>query len=122
MSDETSDQRTIFARIIDREIPAEIVHETERALAFRDINGQAPTHVLVIPKKPIPTVNDIREEDGELIGHLFTVAGEVAVKEGIADDGYRLVVNCNAHGGQTVYHLHMHLIGGKHLGWPPFPG
>jgi len=110
---------TIFGKIIDREIPADIVFENERILAFRDINPQAPVHVLVIPKKAIPTSNDIRPEDHELIGELFTVAASVAAEEGIAESGYRTVFNCNADGGQEVYHLHLHLLGGRAMQWPP---
>lgn len=111
---------TIFDRIIAGEIPADIVYEDERAMAFRDINPVAASHVLVIPKRRIATVNDITPEDEADLGHLFVVAREVAVAEGIAEDGYRLVVNCNEHGGQSVYHIHMHVIGGRPLGWPPF--
>jgi histidine triad (HIT) family protein len=110
---------TIFAKIIDREIPADIVFENERVLAFRDINPQAPVHVLVIPKKPIPTVNDITTEDRALIGELFTVAAQIAAEEGIAESGYRTVFNCNDDGGQEVFHLHLHLLGGRSMQWPP---
>lgn len=113
---------TIFSRIINREIPADIVHEDEQCLAFRDINPQAPVHILVIPKKAIPTINDLQPEDEATVGHLYTVAAKIAQEEGIAGDGYRTVMNCNDHGGQTVYHIHLHLIGGKPLGWPPYPG
>ena len=110
---------TIFSKIIKREIPADIIFENERVLAFRDINPQAPVHVLVIPKKAIPTVNDIRPEDQELIGELFTVAAQIAAEEGIAKSGYRTVFNCNEDGGQEVYHLHLHLMGGRAMHWPP---
>lgn len=110
---------TIFSKIIKREIPADIIFENERVLAFRDINPQAPVHVLVIPKKAIPTVNDIRPEDQELIGELFTVAAQIAAEEGIAKSGYRTVFNCNEDGGQEVYHLHLHLMGGRVMHWPP---
>ena len=113
---------TIFSRIINREIPADIVHEDEQCLAFRDINPQAPVHILVIPKKAIPTINDLTAEDEAIVGHLYTVAAKIARDEGIADDGYRTVMNCNDHGGQTVFHIHLHLIGGKPLGWPPYAG
>ncbi|MGM0451158.1 MAG: histidine triad nucleotide-binding protein [Pseudomonadota bacterium] len=112
---------TIFSRIINREIPADIVHEDDQCLAFRDINPQAPVHILVIPKKVIPTVNDLTEDDEQTVGHLYTVAARIAKEEGIAEDGFRTVMNCNEHGGQSVYHIHLHLIGGKALGWPPFP-
>ena len=108
-----------FCKIINREIPANIVHNTENVLAFDDINPKAPTHVLVIPKKHIATANDIEPEDQLIIGELFTVAKKIAKVRGIAEDGYRLVMNCNKHGGQEVYHIHLHLIGGKQLHWPP---
>ncbi len=110
---------TLFARIIRREIPADIVYEDEEVLAFRDISPQAPVHVLFIPKKPIATLNDLTEEDAALVGRLVLAATRYAKAEGIADDGYRLVVNCNRHGGQSVYHLHLHLLGGRALHWPP---
>ena len=112
---------TIFDRIINREIPADIVHEDDQCLAFRDINPQAPVHILVIPKKTIATINDLDEADEQAVGHLYTVAAKIAKEEGIAEDGYRTVMNCNDHGGQSVYHIHLHLIGGKPLGWPPYP-
>jgi histidine triad (HIT) family protein len=109
-------EETIFSRIIRKEIPAEIVYEDDRATAFRDINPQAPTHILIIPRKVIPTVNDITEADEADVGHLLAVAAKVAEQEGIAADGYRLIVNCNKHGGQEVYHLHVHLMGGRPMG------
>ncbi|MFH1922235.1 MAG: histidine triad nucleotide-binding protein [Planctomycetota bacterium] len=111
-------EKTIFKKIIDREIPAEIVYEDELCLAFRDITPQAPTHVLVIPKKEIPSVDDIAEEDESLIGHLFVVVRKIAAELGLGD-GYRTVVNCGPNAGQEVYHLHVHLLGGRRLGWPP---
>lgn len=107
---------TLFEKIIAGEIPATIVHKDERVTAFRDIRPAAPTHILIVPNKPIPTANDIADGDESLIGHLFTVARDLARREGIADDGYRLIINCNAHGGQEVYHLHLHLLGGRPLG------
>ena len=109
-------EETIFSKIIRKEIPAEIVYEDDRATAFRDINPQAPTHILIIPRKVIPTVNDITEADEADVGHLLAVAAKVAGQEGIATDGYRLIVNCNKHGGQEVYHLHVHLMGGRPMG------
>ena len=112
---------TLFEKIIARKIPAQIVYEDERALAFRDIKPVARVHVLVIPKTPIPRVADVEPVHEALLGHLFVVARKVAEQEGIAERGYRLVVNCGPDGGQTVYHLHGHLIGGEPLGWPPFP-
>jgi histidine triad (HIT) family protein len=111
---------TIFGKIISREIPAKIVYEDESSLAFRDVNPAAPTHILIVPKTEIPTVNDLTEAEEKLAGHLIRVAAEIAKKEGIDESGYRLVINCNSDGGQSVYHLHVHLIGGKPLGWPPF--
>lgn len=110
---------TIFSKIIRREIPADIVFENERVLAFRDINPQAPVHILIIPKKPIATVNDIQADDAPLIGELFVVAAQLAAKEGIAEAGYRTVFNCLDQGGQEVYHLHLHLLGGRQMTWPP---
>ncbi len=107
---------TLFERIIAGEIPAKIVHRDERVTAFRDIRPRAPTHILIVPNKVIPTANDIAEEDEPLIGHLFTVARDLAKQEGIAANGYRLIINCNEHGGQEVYHLHLHLVGGRPLG------
>jgi len=108
---------TIFQKIIDKEIPADIVYEDERALAFRDIQPQAPTHVLIIPRKPIVKVADMEKEDRELLGHLFWVATEVARREELED--YRLVTNNGEGAGQSVFHLHVHLLGGRELGWPP---
>ncbi len=110
---------TIFTKIINREIPAKIVYEDEHCLAFRDINPQAPTHVLLIPKREIATMNDVRPADQMLLGHLLLTAPKIAAQEGIAEDGYRLVVNTNGNAGQTVFHIHMHIIGGRDLGWPP---
>jgi histidine triad (HIT) family protein len=109
-------EETIFSKIIRKEIPAEIVYQDDRATAFRDINPQAPTHILIVPNKVIPTVNDVSEADEADVGHLLTVAAKLAEEEGIADDGYRLIVNCNKHGGQEVYHLHVHLMGGRPMG------
>lgn len=109
-------EETIFSKIIRKEIDATIVYEDGRATAFRDINPQAPTHILIVPNDVIPTVNDVTEGDEATVGHLFTVAAKVARQEGIAEDGYRLIVNCNRHGGQEVYHLHVHLMGGCPMG------
>ncbi len=106
---------TIFSKIISHEIPADIVYEDDQILAFRDINPQAPVHVLIIPKMEIATVNDIQPEQAELIGNMVLTAQKIASQEGIAEDGYRLVINCNRHGCQVVFHMHMHLIGGKQL-------
>tara|TARA_B100002052_G_C15697552_1_gene513559 strand:+ start:358 stop:699 length:342 start_codon:yes stop_codon:yes gene_type:complete len=110
---------TIFTKIINKEIDANIVYEDDDILAFEDINPQAPTHILIIPKKEIQTANDIQEEDTSLIGRLVLVAKDIAKQKGIDKDGYRLIMNCNDDGGQTVFHIHMHLIGGRKLSWPP---
>ena len=107
---------TIFSRIIAREIPADIVYEDELVLAFRDIAPQAPVHILIIPKKEIATVNDVSAEDEQALGRLFKVAARIASDEGIAENGYRLIVNCNEDGGQEVFHIHMHILGGRRLG------
>jgi len=113
-------QETLFTKIINREIPADIVYEDELTLAFKDISPQAPFHVLIIPKKAIATINDIKTEDTELIGQLYLVAAKLAKQEGFADSGYRVVMNCNDDGGQTVYHIHLHMLAGKEMGWPPY--
>lgn len=107
---------TIFGKIIRGEIPADVVYQDEQVLAFRDINPQAPVHLLVIPKqKEIPTLNDATEDDAALLGHMMLTAARLAREEGIDERGYRLVLNCNAEGGQTVYHLHLHLVGGRQM-------
>ena len=111
---------TIFDKIISKDIPAEIIYEDELALAFSDINPQAPIHFLVIPKKPIATLNDIQPEDKALVGHLYWVAAQIAAERGFAEQGYRAVMNCNEYGGQTVYHIHLHVLAGKPMGWPPY--
>ncbi|MEN9837575.1 MAG: purine nucleoside phosphoramidase [Pseudomonadota bacterium] len=107
---------TLFERIVNRELPADIVHQDERVTAFRDIHPRAPVHLLIVPNKAIATANDIADEDEALVGHMFTVARDLAKREGIAENGYRLIINCNSHGGQEVYHLHVHLVGGVPLG------
>ena len=109
---------TIFGRIIRREIPARIEHEDDRCLAFHDVSPQAPVHVLVIPKQPIPSLAAVTAGDAPLMGHLVLIATQLAAKLGL-DAGYRLVVNCGRDGGQSVDHLHVHLLGGRSLGWPP---
>lgn len=110
---------TIFSKIIRREIPATIVYETENVLAFRDIQPVAPTHILVIPKKPLVSVAHASAEDKELLGELVLAAAEVARREGLEDGGYRIVANTGSNGGQTVFHLHLHVIGGRPCHWPP---
>ena len=109
-------EETIFRKIIDKQIPADILYQDDLVTAFRDVSPKAPSHVLIIPNKLIPTTNDVTEADELALGRLFTVAKIIAEQEGIAEQGYRLIVNCNQHGGQEVYHLHMHLVGGKQLG------
>jgi len=107
---------TIFAKIIRGEVPADIVYQDDRVTAFRDINPAAPVHVLIVPSQIIATVNDLSESDEALVGHMVTVAKKIAADEGVAESGYRLIVNCNLDAGQEVPHLHMHLLGGKALG------
>lgn len=110
---------TLFSKIINREIPADIVFENDDVLGFKDINPQAPVHVLFIPKRAIATLNDLQAGDAELVGKLFLAAKEHAMAEGHAEDGYRCVMNCNDHGGQTVFHIHLHLLAGRPMRWPP---
>ncbi|MGA9574402.1 MAG: histidine triad nucleotide-binding protein [Lysobacterales bacterium] len=109
----------LFLKIVSREIPADIVFENDDVLAFRDLNPQAPLHVLIIPKVRIPTINDMQIHDVEIFGKLFLAAREIAAEHGVADDGYRVVMNCNANGGQSVFHIHLHLLGGRVFKWPP---
>ncbi len=110
---------TIFHKIINKEIPAKIVYEDELCLAMRDINPVSPTHVLIIPKKTIPTLKEVQANDKELLGHLLCVASEIAKKENISEDGYRVVINCGANACQSVFQLHLHLLGGRSFSWPP---
>lgn len=114
--EKTMAEETIFSKIIRREINADIVYQDDLVTAFRDINPQAPTHVLIIPNKLIPTINDITKEDEPALGRMITVAAKIAADEGISENGYRLLINCNRDGGQEVYHIHMHLVGGRPLG------
>ena len=111
--------KTLFTKIIDREIPADIVYEDNEIISFKDINPQAPIHLLIVPKKIIPTLNDLADSDFELIGKMFRVAQKLAKENNLSESGFRTVFNCNEDGGQTVYHLHLHLIGGRQLHWPP---
>ncbi len=115
----TNSLDTIFGKIIRREIPATIVYETEKVLAFRDINPVAPVHILVIPKREIPSLAHARVEDASLLGELLLAAAEVARQEGLEEGGYRVVTNIGDEGGQTVFHLHLHVIGGRSMEWPP---
>lgn len=110
---------TIFGKIIRREIPADIVYEDDDVLAFRDLNPQAPVHVLFVPKRAIATLDDARPEDAELLGKVLIAAAAYAREQGLAKNGYRTVINCNEHGGQTVFHLHVHLLAGRRMHWPP---
>lgn len=107
---------TIFSKIVQGEIPADIVYQDDQVTAFKDIRPQAPVHILIIPNQEIPTVNDLSADDEQLVGHMFIVAAKIAKEQGVAQDGYRLMVNCNRHGGQEVFHLHIHLFGGRPLG------
>ena len=107
---------TLFEKIIAGELPANVVYRDPRVIAFLDNRPAAPVHILIVPNKPIPTANDVADEDESLIGHMFVVARDLARQQGIAQSGYRLIINCNADGGQEVYHLHLHLLGGRPLG------
>ncbi len=109
-------EETIFSKIIRQEIPTPLLYQDDLVSAFRDISPQAKSHILIIPNKLIPTVNDVTEDDELTLGRLFTVARKLAKEEGIDENGYRLIMNCNEHGGQEVYHIHMHLVGGEPLG------
>lgn len=112
-------EETIFAKILRGEIPSDEVYSDDDFYAFRDINPQAPTHILIIPRKPIPKISDATEDDQALIGRLVLKATDIARSEGISDDGYRLVINCGDQGGQEVHHLHLHILGGRQMTWPP---
>ena len=114
-----SNSDCLFCKILAGDIPADIVYESDTAIAFRDINPQAPTHVLIIPRKHISTINDITADDQAIVGSLYLAAKEIAAAEGIADAGYRAVMNCNEDACQTVFHIHLHLIGGRAFSWPP---
>ena len=116
MADKNAPEETIFSKIIRQEIPTPLLFQDELVTAFRDISPQANSHILIIPNKLIPTVNDIEQDDELTIGRMFTVAKKLAKAEGIAEEGYRLIMNCNQHGGQEVYHIHLHLVGGQPLG------
>ncbi len=109
----------LFCKLIKKEIPSKVVYEDEEVFAFEDVNPQAPIHILVIPKKHIPTSLDIKEEDNELIGRMYQTANNIAKDKGISEKGFRLVMNCNEEAGQTVFHIHLHLLGGRIMHWPP---
>lgn len=110
--------KTLFQKIADREISADIVYEDDRAVAFRDIDPKAPTHILIVPRKPIPSLDDLTEDDAALVGHLFVVAQQLAAEEELRT-GYRTVFNCGPDAGQSVDHIHLHLLGGRRMSWPP---
>jgi histidine triad (HIT) family protein len=114
-----SEQDCLFCKITDGSIPADIVYENDDVVAFRDINPQAPTHILLIPRRHVSTINDLGPGDQEQVGELFLAARAVALNEGLAEDGYRVVMNCNRGAGQTVFHIHLHLLGGRPMTWPP---
>jgi histidine triad (HIT) family protein len=111
-------EKTLFQKIMDREEPGDILYEDDQCVALRDINPQAPTHILIVPRKPIPTLDDLTEKDEALVGHLFLVAQKVAAEEGLTD-GYRTVFNNGSAAQQTVEHIHLHLLGGRRMAWPP---
>ena len=109
----------LFCKILDGEIPCDRVYENDQVIAFRDVNPQAPTHILVIPRKHISTVNDLTADDKNIVGEMLLAAQAVAKQEGIEESGYRLVMNCNEGAGQTVFHIHLHILGGRRMHWPP---
>jgi histidine triad (HIT) family protein len=109
----------LFCKIADKKIPAQIVYEDDTVVAFEDINPQAPVHILIIPRKHIPRILDITDDDQKLVGYLFHIASTIAKERGIAEKGFRLVLNCNREAGQTVFHIHLHLVGGRIMHWPP---
>ena len=114
-----SQKDCLFCKIVDGDLPADIVYENDMLVAFRDINAKAPTHILLIPRRHIATMNDLQNGDESLAGELFLTAAKIAADEGLADDGYRVVMNCNEAAGQSVFHIHLHLMGGRPMGWPP---
>lgn len=109
----------LFCRIVQKQIPSKLVHDDEKCIAFEDINPQAPVHILIIPKEHIPTILDINESHKDLLFNMYTVANKIAEEKNIATRGFRLVINCNAEAGQSVFHIHMHMLGGRHMAWPP---
>ena len=112
-------EKCLFCRIVDKEIPAEIVFESDKLLAFKDVDPQAPVHILIIPKEHITTTNDLSNKHKKLVGDILLTAKQLASEYDIAEDGYRIVFNCNKNGGQAVYHIHLHLLGGRQMKWPP---
>lgn len=109
----------LFCKILNGDIPADVIYESDTAIAFRDINPKAPTHAVIIPRRHISTINDIGEDDQEVVGSLYLAAKAIAAQEGFSGEGYRVVMNCNEAAGQTVFHIHLHLLGGRLLSWPP---
>lgn len=114
-----SEKDCLFCKIVDGDIPADIVYENDSLIAFRDISPKAPTHILLIPRRHIATMNDLQESDIAIAGELFTTGARIAADEGLAEDGYRVVMNCNEAAGQSVFHIHLHLLGGRPMSWPP---
>ena len=114
-----SDANCLFCKFVSGELKTDVVYETDKVFAFRDINPQAPSHVLIVPRNHIATINDLTAANADEIGNLYLAAKEIATEEGFSEDGYRVVMNCNAAAGQTVFHLHLHLLGGRNLTWPP---
>jgi histidine triad (HIT) family protein len=114
-----SQKDCLFCKIVDGNLPADIVYENDTLVAFRDINAKAPTHILLIPRRHIATMNDLQSGDEPLAGELFVTAAKIAADEGLAEDGYRVVMNCNEAAGQSVFHIHLHLMGGRRMSWPP---
>ena len=114
-----SQKDCLFCKVVDGDLPADIVYENDSLIAFRDIAPKAPTHILLIPRRHIATMNDLQESDISLAGELFTTAAQIAADEGLAEDGYRVVMNCNEAAGQSVFHIHLHLLGGRPMSWPP---
>ena len=114
-----TDPNCLFCKIVGGDIDADIIYQTDSVLAFRDLNPQAPTHVLIIPKRHIATINDVQDADAEEIGRMFAAARVIAAQEGVDEAGYRVTMNCNEAAGQTVFHLHLHLLGGRQFSWPP---
>ena len=114
-----SERDCLFCKIVDRSLPADIVYENDSLVAFRDIQPQAPTHILLIPRRHVATMNDLQDGDDSLVGELHITAAKLAADEGLAEDGYRVVMNCNESAGQSVFHIHLHLLGGRRMTWPP---
>lgn len=119
MNQSSPDPNCLFCKFVTGELEADVVYETDSVLAFRDINPQAPKHVLIVPRRHIPTINELEDDDAPLVGRLLTAARDIAKAEGIAEDGFRVTMNCNEGAGQSVFHVHLHLLGGRRFSWPP---